>query len=383
MAPGYRRNRAEVDLAALVGNLARVRAGLAPGAGVLAMVKADAYGHGAVPVSRALVDAGVAMLGVALVEEGVALREAGLDKIGILVLGGALGDGDGLDALLHHDLTPALERPDQIEAWAYAAARAGRDARHPAPFHLKIDTGMARLGVRWDTLAGDVDAIATAMRAGPVVMRGAMSHFASADLGLTGETRRQQARFAEALAVLRRAGFTPEVLHLANSAAALALPETHHALVRPGIALYGYPPAPGARVPPLDPVLRWHTEVVSVRHVPAGTGISYGHHFVTKRPSDVATLAVGYADGYPRRLGGRAHVLVRGHRCAVVGVVCMDLCMVDVTDVPGSVAPGETAVLIGRDGDEAIWADELAAHLDTIVYEVLCGISARVPRVYG
>ena len=369
-----RPTRAEIDLGALTRNLETLHTA-APGIDVLAVVKADAYGHGAVPVSRGLEAAGVRFLGVALVEEGLALRQAGVTS-DILVLGGAY-DG-GWEAMIEHRMIPVVFRPEHLASLDAAAAARGTTARA----HLKVDTGMGRLGV----LPPDVPAfLETARGRKRVVLEGLCSHFANADLADAALTEKQIASFRTALGQMRTAGFDPRWRHLSNSAGLLALPEARDGvemnLARPGLALYGLQPAPWLRPPrTLEPVLSWKTAVVHLKSVPAGTPISYGSTWTAARPSRIATLPVGYADGWSRLLSNRGAVLVRGRRAPIVGRVCMDLCMVDVTDVPG-VEVGDEVVLIGRQGSEVQDAHQLAALQSTIAYDVLCAIGARVPRV--
>jgi alanine racemase len=347
------------------------------------VVKADAYGHGAAPVARALVEAGAPLLAVALVEEALALREAGV-AAPVLVMGGAYGGR--YDLLLRHRLTPLLSSLEQLAGLAAAARAAGVRATA----HLKVDTGMGRLGL----LPAELGPFAEAARAAPEVeIEGLCTHFASADAEDRGATERQVALFEEAAARLARAGIRPRWRHLGNSAGTIEFPAVAQDLARPGIMLYGYlPQAGGAPLPAasraalarLRPALTWRTAIVHLKSVPPGAAVSYGGHWVAGRPSRVATLAVGYADGYPRRLSGRpgfgrAEVLVGGRRCPVAGTVCMDMVMADVTAVPGA-AVGDEAVLVGAQGEERIGADELAGKAGTIAYEILCGIGARVPR---
>ncbi len=371
--PRIRPTRAEVDLAALVRNLRTLRS-VAAGAAVLAMVKADAYGHGAALVAPALEAEGVELLGVALIEEGLALRRAGLTTE-ILVLGGAYEGG--WEAMVSAGLCPAVFRVDHLEALAEAARRLGAKPRA----HLKVDTGMARLGAQPQEVAG----LLVRARALQVDIQGVMSHFANADLADAAVTEDQLRKFQAVLSEVETAGVRPRWRHLANSAALVALPEARDGttlnLVRPGLALYGISPAPWI-VPPraLEPVLSWKTAVVHLKTVPPGTAVSYGGTWTARRTTRIATLPVGYADGYPRRLSNRGQVLVRGQRAPVVGRVCMDLCMVDVTDVPGA-AVGDEVVLLGRQAGAEVGAVEVAQWLETMPYEVLCGIGARVPRV--
>jgi len=377
-----RPTEALVDLDAIADNY-RVATSLTgkPGIGV---VKADAYGHGAVPVARALLGAGAPRLAVALVEEGLELRAAGI-AAPILVMGGAYGDAWG--ELIRHRLTPLVFSPDHVAGLA-AAARA-RGVRATA--HLKVDTGMGRIGVTRD----DLPAFLAALRAAPEVdLEAVCTHFASADEDVE-TTRRQLAALDEVTAALASAGVEVRLRHIANSAAALEPVAARHDLTRLGIALYGYTPftaeAPVSQaareaVRRLVPALTWRTAITHLKTVAEGTRISYGGRWTAARASLIATLPVGYADGYDRRLSGRpgfghAQVLVRGRRAPVAGTVCMDMTMVDVTDVPG-VALGDEVVLAGRQGDALVGADELAERAGTISYEILCGISQRVPRRY-
>jgi alanine racemase len=371
--PRIRPTRAEVDVGALARNVQTLRS-LAPGMALLAMVKANAYGHGATIVAAALEGLGVEILGVALVEEGLALRDAGIAGE-ILVLGGAYEGA--WETLVEARLVPAVFREDHLEALAAASRRQGVTPRA----HLKVDTGMARLGA----LSEEVPALLERAKALGVEFDGVMSHFANADLSDGIVTERQLAEFEAALQLVRAAGFRPRWQHLANSAAMVALPRARtgavYNLVRPGLALYGVSPAPWIVPPrPFEPVLSWKTAVVHIKTVPVGTAVSYGGTWTAQRPTRIATLPVGYADGYPRRLSNRAQVLVRGQRAPVVGRVCMDLCMVDVTDVDGTTL-GDEVVLLGRQGGQELGAAELAGWMETIPYEVLCGVGARVPRV--
>jgi len=376
-----RPTEAVVDLSAIAANYRWLRE--VADRPVIAVVKANAYGHGAVPVARALVREGVAMLAVALVEEGIELREAGVGAP-ILVLGGAYGGR--YDLLVTHRLVPGITGVAHLRGLAEAARAAGVRA----VAHLKLDTGMGRLGLR---LADLPDLAAAANRTPEVAVEGIYTHLANADdLGERATTERQVALFDEAAERLARAGLPLRYRHLANSAGTVEYPQARQDLVRPGIMLYGYVPfhSKGARpvlartLDRLRPALTLRTEVVELREVPEGAPISYGGKWTARRTSRIATLPVGYADGYRRQLSGRpgfgsAEVLVRGRRAPVAGTVCMDMTMVDVTDVP-AVAVGDEVVLIGTQGGETVDAAELAERCGTISYEILCGIGARVPR---
>lgn len=369
---------AHIDLGALRHNLAQVRR-LAGAREVIAIVKADAYGHGAVPVARALAAEGVTRFGVALVEEGRALREAGI-RGEVLVLGGFVEDQAA--EIVELGLTATIFHAGHADALNAAARRAGR----AAPVHAKIDTGMGRLGFSPDAAP---DAVAALARSAFLRLEGLMTHFADADLADPAYAREQVARFDAVAETVRRAGVRIPIRHAANSAAVMAASSWRSAMggplydaVRPGLMLYGARPGPavGAGVD-LRPVLSLTTRILLLKRVPPGTPISYGRTFVTRRESVIAVLPIGYADGYPRALSNAGRVLVRGRAAPVVGRVCMDLTMVDVTDVPGA-AEGDEAVVIGAQGAAAITVEEVAAGAGTIAYEILCGIGPRVPRRY-
>ncbi len=369
LAGTVRPTRALIDTSALAHNLQQLRS-LVGSVPILGIVKADAYGHGAKCVAPELQKAGIDWFGVALVEEGLALRGWGIDRP-ILVLDGAYGDQ--YDLLLSSRLTPVVFSEAHLEALAASSRRLGQ----PAEGHLKVDTGMGRLGI----LPEEVGAFGRAASALGVQLTGVCTHFANADLGDAVMAEKQLRRFEEAVGTLRSTGHAPRWVHLANSAASVELPQARGTLVRPGLILYGHLPSPRltTRVQ-VRPVLTWKTEVIQVKEVGANFPVSYGGRFVTSRPSRLATLAVGYADGYRRDLSGKAEVLLRGRRVPVVGVITMDLCVADVTDLPGA-RVGDEVVLIGTQGSETVTAEHLAAASGTITYEVLCGISARVPRV--
>ena len=360
-----RGTQARIDAAALAHNLRAVQTA-APRSRVIAVVKADAYGHGAVRCAKALDAAGADALGVALVEEGAALREAGLS-------GRMLAFGGRYDEVVRLRLEPFVFRLEHLDGLDAAARAAGE----VLPVHLKVDTGMGRIGVQPEEVAGFLDALAArpALR-----LAGLCSHFANADLADAALTRAQVARLLGVAALARARGHAPEV-HLANSAAIFSLPEAHLDAVRPGLALYGASPAPHLTAD-LRPVLTWATEVTHLKTVPVGTPISYGSRWRAARPSVIATLPIGYADGYPRAYTNNAFVLVRGRRAPIVGTVCMDMCMADVTDVPGADV-GDEVVLLGAQGLARVTVEELAQRAGTISYEVFCRIGARVPRVDG
>ncbi|MFN8545965.1 MAG: alanine racemase [Candidatus Binatia bacterium] len=363
---------AEVSLSALRANLRQAREVVGPRVAVLAVVKADAYGHGAVAAARAFCEAGASGLGVSMVGEALELRRAGID-VPIVVLGGTFAGEE--DAVVAHDLATAVWSIDAARALSARAAAAGRTVA----VHVKVNTGMTRLGLDVE----DVHAFAEALAALPsLVVDGVFSHFASADDVETVPARAQVARFEAAVGALALAGIRPPHVHIANSAGVLSAPEAHFSMVRPGIMLYGYSPAWHlAERARLTPAMTFRTRVVQARSIDAGTRVGYGGRWKARRPSRIAVLPAGYADGYHRLNTNRAQVLVCGRRARVAGRVCMDHTMVDVTDV-GDVGAGEAVVLFGRQGDAVLGADEVAEWCETISYEVLTAVGKRVPRRY-
>lgn len=361
-----RQTYAQVDLSAYRSNVKALKQAMGPKVLLMAVVKADAYGHGLAPIARAAQQAGADALAVALAEEGVCLRQAGL-TLPILVLAGLNADSS-LQAVLH-ELTLTVHTPQHLDSAAQAAAQLGKSAQ----VHLKIDTGMNRIGIKDQA---ELQAMLSHLNTLPQLrLTGAFTHFASADELSSNQTSYQLAQFL-ALSALLPPGI---ILHTSGSSALLTRPDARLNMVRAGISLYGYSPVVTAV--PLMPVLSWLAEITHVKQVPAGEPISYGATHRTEQQTKVATLAVGYGDGYARSLSGQAQVLVNSRRCPVLGRVCMDQIMVDVTQA-GLVSPGDSAVLLGSMGQERILADELARLRGTISYEVLLGISARVPRVY-
>jgi alanine racemase len=370
-APGDRPTSAVVDLDTLGRNFGEVlrRAG---GRSVLAVVKARAYGHGAVPVSLRLLESGAQMLGVALVEEGRELRSAGITAP-ILVMGALFPEQ--AEAVAELGLTPVVYSMPVARALAAAAIRRARRIA----VHVKIDTGMGRIGVMPAEAAQFIGELRCLEG---IDVRGLMTHFADADLRDKQFSSDQMDRFEEVVRSLESGGISVPERHAANSAALLDYPRALFTMVRPGLMLYGYNPLATA-LPDLElhPVLSLVTRIASIKKVPAGVPISYGRTFTTARESLIATIPIGYADGYSRSLSNRGEALVRGMRVPVAGRICMDMCMLDVTQVPG-VREQDEVVLIGRQGAEVITADDIAKFCGTIPYEVLCGISQRVPRVY-
>jgi alanine racemase len=365
-----RPTRAEISLDALAANLQAIRARVA-GRPILGVVKANAYGHGAVTVARFLQEAGIEQLAVALLEEAVELRRVGI-ACPLLVMGAL--EPSQMDSLIRAEATPALFREDQLQALESAASRLGRKL----PFHLKLDTGMGRLGVPTDRIDSILDLLD---RSPHLDLQGLMSHLACADDPDHPLTRVQIERFEEALERTRRRGRQPALLHLANSAAVLDRPPAWLNLVRPGLLLYGYRPSPRNQDLPLRPVMRVATHIVYLKEVPPGESVGYGATFKATRPSRIATLAAGYDDGIRRSLSNHGHFLVRGERVPIVGRVSMDLTTLDVTDYP-LVALGDEAVFVGEQEGAFQGADQVAEEAGTISWEILCGIGGRVPRVY-
>jgi alanine racemase len=372
-----RPTRADVDLAALRHNLQVVRKHAA-GARVWAVVKADAYGHGAPAIARTLERARVDGFGVALIEEGVELREAGI-LAPVLVMGAHFGNAH--DEVIARGLTPVVHDLGQVAAFA-RLVRSGL-VEGPVNVHLKVDTGMARLGVTMEELP----ALAARLQAYPEVrVRGLMTHLACADAMGREPTDEQAARLEQAKAILDGSGVHPEQRHAANSAALLRGLARLDA-VRPGIALFGVAPRIDGKplTKELKPAMRVRTEIVALRDLSKGDSVGYGATWRAPCRSRIATLPMGYADGLSRRLGNRGFVLVRGRRAPIVGSVSMDMTMVDVTSVEGASVRDEVVVLgtqQGVLGSDVIGADEIADHADTIAWEVLTSVSRRVPRFY-
>jgi alanine racemase len=360
---------ATIDLGALAHNYAEA-ARRAGDRKVLAVVKAHAYGHGAVPVARKLVELGCAMLGVATVEEGRDLRDAGI-TVPILVMGPVFPEQ--AEVLVRAKLTPTVF----TEELARALADTITGTTQTVNVHVKVDTGMGRIGVT----AEEALAFVTTISGLPgIKVEGLMTHFADADLRDKAFAAAQLDRFEAIIKALEAKGISIPLRHAANSAAVLEYDRALLTMVRPGLMLYGYNPLESGTAVDLRPVLSLSTRIAFVKEVPAGVPISYGRTYVTKRESLIATIPIGYADGYGRGLSNKGEALVRGARVPVAGRVCMDMTMLDVTGVPG-VVEGDEVVLIGRQGGERITADDIAAKTGTIAYEVLCGISGRVPRI--
>ncbi|HVC31975.1 MAG TPA: alanine racemase [Chloroflexota bacterium] len=360
----------EIDLGAIGANVSRLKA-IAEPAALMAVLKADAYGHGALRAARTALLHGADYLATACLGEAVALRRQGI-VAPILILG--FTPPWQAPDIVRHDLTATIYSLEPVRHLARTVQTLGHNA---ARVQIKVDTGMGRLGL----LPPDVPAFVDALRAIPEVeIEGIFTHFACADGADPSPTRVQIARFDQVLEELSRAGWQPRYVHAANSAAIFRFPEARYSMVRAGIALYGLDPSEHVRCPAgFRPALTFKTLVAQVKELPAGSPIGYGGTFVTARPSRIAVLPVGYGDGFRRSPHDWHDVLVRGQRAPIVGVVCMDMCMIDVTDVPG-VRPGDEVVLIGRQGQDEITVAEAARKLGTIPYEVVTQLLARVPR---
>ncbi|MGQ9688234.1 MAG: alanine racemase [Desulfobaccales bacterium] len=361
-----------VDLAALRHNYFQLRRRLSPGGKLLAVVKADAYGHGLVPAACTLAAAGADYLGVASLEEGLTLRQAGLTLPILLLMGIAPRESE---AAVAADLEVALYRQDVAQALAAASRSQGKEAR----VHLKVDSGMGRLGLLPAEVPDFLEGLATSPS---LQVMGLISHLAMADSPDKSYTRKQLEEFLTLLNWARERGFKLPYSHIANSAALLDLPEAHFAMARPGIALYGSPPSPaldwGVE---LKPVMSLTAEVLQVKRLPPGSSISYGGTYVTPDWSTLAVLPVGYCNGYPRLLSNRGEVIIKGRRAPIRGRVCMNLTIVEVSHIP-EVAPGERATLLGEDLGERLTADDLAAWAQTISYEIYCALGSANPRRY-
>lgn len=403
----------EIDLDALARNVTNLRRSLNPTTDLLAVVKADAYGHGAVSVARVALQAGATWLGVATVTEGVELRRAGITAP-ILLLGAAHSPEE-VRAIAHWQIQPTLVTPQQAQVFSDILVGLGRSL----PVHLKLDTGMSRLGMPWEEAVTFVAAVQALPQ---LTIASLYSHLATADDPDPTVMRLQHQRYEAAIATLRAQGIALPRLHLANTAATLADPRFHYDMVRVGLGLYGLYPAPHLRLNPgepsgpgepslkgtasaanpvaLEPVLRVQARVTQVRAIAAGTGVSYGHRFVAPRDMTMAVIGIGYADGVHRRLSNQMQVLVQGQRVPQIGAITMDQMMLDVSQL-GSIQPGQVVTLLGgcghgaknrgetggETGEEnpggatAITVDEWAERLDTISWEILCSFKHRLPRI--
>jgi len=386
----HRATSAEINLKAFRSNLRIIKYLMGPDAATMAIVKADAYGHGAAQCARAALEEGVGYLGVGIIQEGIELRESGITSP-ILILGGIYPNE--AEDLIKHNLSTSLSTSALANAISKQAKRAGLKVG----VHIKVDTGMARLGVKpenFECLLADV------MNYKNIKIEGVFTHLACADDENPKVTRDQISRFSEILKELHGTNLSEPnssnenlFIHSANTAGLLRFPESKFNMVRPGISLYGCLPSPFLKpifdaladakgVAKLCPVMRWKTKVIQIQQLRKGTPVSYGGRYVTTRDSIIATLPVGYADGLSRRLSNNMEFLVKGKRVKQVGAICMDICLIDITDTP-DVVVGEEVVIFGNQGKGQIRVEELAAQAETIPYEILCGVGKRVPRIYN
>ena len=362
----------EIDLAALTHNVKQLKNLLSPHTQLMAVVKADAYGHGAVAVSQTALSAGASWLGVATIPEGIELREAGIDAP-ILLLG-ATNTAQQVKAIAQWHLQPTICTAKQAMIFSQVLVSLNQSL----PVHAKLDTGMSRLGAPWQEATEFVQLVKGLPN---LKLASVYSHLATADSLDTAVMKEQHDRFKWAIGQIKTAGINPSSWHLANSAAALADPDLHYDLVRVGLATYGLYPAPHLQnVVDLKPVMQVKARVTQVKTIEAGTGVSYGYQFIAQRQTKIAVVGVGYADGIPRNLSNKMQVLIGGKFVAQVGAVTMDQLMLDVTDIP-DLEVGEVVTLLGKDGENQITADDWAATLGTISWEVLCGFKHRLPRV--
>jgi alanine racemase len=383
---------AEVSLGALAYNLEAIRKYVNPPQEkrksprkILSIVKGNGYGHGGPEVAKALEKAGSDWFGVTCTDEGIAVREAGVRKPILILTSFVPGEES---RLVENDLTAVIHRCEQLELLNRAAARRGGKRR--VPFHLKIDTGMNRLGIA----PSDVECFARQLgKCKNLELTGIFSHFASSgvftETPVGQQTREQEERLYAAIERLRGLGIDPGIVHLANSAAIVSRPETWADMVRPGAILYGYHPGydpvekreeAEARLP-LKPVMSLRSKIIGLRNVTAGTGVGYDATFVAQRPSRIGVLAAGYGDGIHRSLGNHGNVLLRGKLTPIVGIISMDVTMIDVTDIEGAEI-GDVATIHGTDGKQVLPANRVARSIGTVTSDLLCAVSQRVERVY-
>ncbi len=362
----------EIDLSALSHNVVQIKQLLSPKTALMAVVKADAYGHGAIAVAQTVLQAGADALAVATLGEGIELREAEITAP-ILILG-AINTPEEITAIAHWNLEPTLCYPAQ----ALIVSQILSQYEKPLSVHLKLDTGMSRLGMPWH----QGTEFASLVKQLPYLKLGSVySHLATADDPNPTNMYLQHKRFKKAIANLKAQGIQPPRLHFANSAATLIAPQLHYDLVRVGLGLYGLYPAEHLRsIVPLKPVLQVKAKITQIKTIPANTGVSYGYQFVSDRPMKIAVVGIGYADGVPRNLSNRLQVIIHGQRVCQIGAITMDQLMLDVSHLR-HVQVGDVVTLIGKDGEQEITADHWAKMLGTISWEILCGFKHRLPRI--
>lgn len=361
----------EIDLEALADNITQIKSLLSPKTSLMAVVKADAYGHGATMVAQIALASGANCLGVATLPEGIELRQSGITAP-ILILG-AIHTPEQVKAIVDWELQPTLCTPKQALVFAEVLSKLNQSL----PIHIKIDTGMSRLGIPWQEAAEFVQLIRGLP---PLEIASIYSHLATADHPDQTLLKKQHQCFEKAIEEIKSLGITLPPLHLANSAATLGYKELHYDMVRVGLATYGLYPAPHlSTVIPLKPVLQVKARITQIKTISPGTGVSYGHQFIAQRETQIAVVGIGYADGIPRHLSQQINVLIKGHFVPQIGTITMDQMMLDVTDIPVEV--GEVVTLLGGENETAISADDWAMKLGTISWEILCSFKHRLPRI--
>lgn len=374
----HRATRAEIDLQAFRHNFQNLRSHISPQTRIMAVVKADAYGHGALPCARVAVECGADYLGAGVIEEGIELRQSGLDAP-ILILGSIFPDE--AEDLVRHDLATIVCTLPLAQALAKEAEKQNKTAS----VHIKVDTGMNRLGVLPENLPELLNQIRNLPN---LKIEGVSTHFASADDEVLSITQAQLKKFQAALAYLKQDD--RPLIHCSNTSALFKFPESHFDMVRPGLILYGALPSPSLQavlsekenLSPFKPVMQWKSRIILVKSIAKGQPVSYSGSFTTQRGSLIATLPVGYADGLHRSLSNKMDVLIRGKRAPQIGNICMDMTLIDVTEIQ-DVQAGDEVVLFGKQEGQTITVDEMATKGGTIPYEILCNVGKRVPRIYG
>lgn len=368
----FDRSCVEIDLDALKHNFEEIKKATTDGVGILAVVKADAYGHGALEIAKTLIDSGAAGLCLATIDEAVELRKHGI-TVPMMTLG--FTDSSRFEDAVKYDVEQSVYSYEITKALSDEAVKQGKTIK----IHVKLDTGMGRIGFKTD--GSETEEIVKACSLPGIEPYGVFSHFAVADTDDDEYTRGQYARFMKQIEELKGRGISFVKRHICNSAGILRFPEMHLDMVRAGIILYGLMP-PGCPKPICDvdlkPVMNWYAKVIHVKTVPVGTTVSYGRHFTAGRPTEVTTVGIGYADGLSRRLSNGFELLIGGRKCPIIGNICMDMCMVDTTDLEERPEVGDRVTVFGSDRS----ADELAEALDTINYEITCDVGKRVRRLY-
>lgn len=363
----------EVDLDAIYQNVTNLKNSLEDGVKFLGVIKGDGYSHGIVPVAKTMIAAGADYFAVAIPEEGAEVRRAGIKDIGILVLGLSLKQS--FPIAIENDLTLAVCEKNNILALNECAKQADKKVK----VHVKIDSGMGRIGIRNDEELNEV--LDTLALCDNIIVKGVFTHFATADEEEKAKTYKQIEKFEHMVNIIKARGYNL-LVHAANSAATIDYKQTHYNMVRPGICSYGYYPSECvSKNIELKPAFEWKTKVVYIKQIEKGDSVGYGFNYEAKDTRKIATLPIGYADGYKRSIGNIGYVLIRGQKAPVVGKVCMDQCMIDVTDIK-DVCVGDDVVLIGKSGKQTITIEEMASWLGEVKYEMLAVITKRVPRVY-